>query len=945
MQNKIYLQKKSNHLKQLFAIAIAVTMFSFATIAQTQNSQLVLQYNAPAPDNNVGWHDWSLPIGNGYSGANIFGRVDRERLQLSEESLWTGGPINRLPGVAEGGYDNVYEAFGNVHRDHVPATPVLYRQLRVAALGNAGDVSPPDYETISGRGLFADYFPNNRANVGSYQNFSEVYFHLLHNRKIIDENDVENYLRWLNIETATAGTQYTYNGVTYRRSHFASYPNRVIITRFEADASNSISFTLNPTIPHREAGTGAAQFVTSRYGKTGSITTDLSGTNPAINLQGMLRQNGLQFAARFEVIIEGNNYTVTEDILNGDGILVINNADKVTIIKSLGTDHINKFPTYRTGINPMYAVADRARAAVAKGYETLHREHVADFQEIFNRVALNLGGANVENMTTDHLLEIYRNDETDSAIRRALEELHFQYGRYLLITSSRPGSLPANLQGVWNVWEVAPWSSDYHLNINLQMNYWPANNTNMKETLIALLDFIDGLRRPGRDTARLFFGVGEGSNPDTEEPGFVTYHVSNPFGFTGAHNSHNLTSSWGHAHYAMESVAWIVQNIYNIYQFYPDKELLKTRIYPILREASMFYSSPEILVECPASKRLVVSPSYSSEHGPMWAGSTFQQQLIWQLFQFTIEAAEILDIDTDFRQVLANITPRLSAPNDKGPVPIGKMSGAPERIGNGVHGAVGSGTVPGIKEWWWETGYGQYLAPEGETATIPSFDPGHRHLSHMVGLHPGNLITQDTPEWLDAAVASLNIRGDGATGWSRGHKTNLWTRTGDGDRAFLIYEGLIRSATLNNLWGFHSGGYAGPGSGTTNDQAGGRVTTGIYQIDGSLGGTAGVAEMLLQSHEGFLRPLPALPSIWHEGSVKGLTAIGGFVVDITWSNNELDTMQITSSAGKECVIRYHNPHAICVVDAGGNRVELTVAEDRIGFETKKGEAYRVNFVR
>jgi alpha-L-fucosidase 2 len=208
-----------------------------------------------------------------------------------------------------------------------------------------------------------------------------------------------------------------------------------------------------------------------------------------------------------------------------------------------------------------------------------------------------------------------------------------------------------------------------------------------------------------------------------------------------------------------------------------------------------------------------------------------------------------------------------------------------------------------------------------------------------VGLYPGNLITQDTKDWLEAAIASLNIRGDGATGWSRGHKTNLWTRTGDGDRAFLIYEGLIRSATLNNLWGFHSGSYAGTGSGTSNDRAGGQVTTGIYQIDGSLGGTAGVAEMLLQSHEGFLRPLPALPSVWREGSVKGLTAIGGFVVDITWSNNELDTMQITSSAGKECVIRYHNPSGIRVVDAEGNSVELTIAENSVGFETKKGETY------
>ena len=937
MQNN-YFQKKSIFL--LLSI-LTVAVLCSCTPADQPTSRLILRYDTPASDCNVGWHDWSLPIGNGFSGANIFGRVDRERLQLSEESLWTGGPINRLPGVAEGGYDNVYGAFGNVHRGGVPATPYLFRQLRAAAVANEGDTFAPCYQLISGRGLFANFFPDDRANLGSYQNFSELYFHLRHNGRTITENDVENYLRWLDIRTATAGTKYTYAGVNFRRSHFASFPARVIVSRFEADAPGNISLTLNPTIPHREAGIGAAQFVTQRYGKLGNVTVDLSGTHPAINLQGMLKQNGLQFAARFEVIIEGNNYTVLEDMIDGDGVLVINNADRVTVIKSLGTDYVNEFPVFRTGVDPMPAVAARARAAVAKGYDALHREHVADFQYIFNRVEINLGGANVDHLTTYELLNLYRDDNTDPAIRRALEELHFQYGRYLLISSSRPGTLPANLQGVWNIWEVAPWSSDFHLNVNLQMNYWPANKTNMRETLMPLLDYIESLRRPGRDTARLFFGVGEGSDPDTEEPGFVTFHVSNPFGKTGAHNSHNLTTRWGHAHYGMESIAWIAQNIYNIYQFYPDEELLRTRIYPLLREASLFYSSPEILVECPASQRLVISPSYSPEHGPMWAGSTVQQQLLWQLFKFTIEAAETLDVDAEFRQTLAAIIPRLSAPNEKGPVPIGKLSGAPSRIGDGHHGAVGSGTVPGIKEWWWEVGYGQFLTPDGEIATIPSFDAGHRHLSHLTGLYPGNLITQDTEEWMQAAIASLNIRGDAATGWSRGRKTNLWARTGDGDRAFLIYEGLIRSATLNNLWGFHSGSYAGPGSGTTNDQAGGQVTTGIFQIDGSLGGTAGVAEMLLQSHEGFIRPLAALPSVWSEGSVRGLTAIGGFVVDMAWRNSELTSMYVTSSAGRRCVIRFDNPERIRVVDSRGNRVQVDIEGNRVGFETRKGETYRI----
>ena len=942
MQSKYYFQKKPNYL--LLIVAVAAMLCSCTTDARNQNSRLILWYDTPAPDSNVGWHDWSLPIGNGFSGANIFGRVDRERLQLSEESLWTGGPINRLPGVAEGGYDNVYGAFGNVHWGQVPATPNLFRQLRDAALPNPGDTTAPCHIKISGRGLFETFFPEDRAHLGSYQNFSELYFHLTHNGNTITEDDVENYRRWLDIETAIAGVEYTYGGVTYRRSHFASFPARVMVSRFEADARGSISMMINPTIPHREGGEAAAQFVTQRYGKIGTVTTDLSGANPAINMEGMLRQNGLQFAARFEVIIEGRNYTVTESVLNGDGVLIIDNADRVTVIKSLGTDYVNVFPHYRTGVNPMYAVAERARAAVAKGYDALLREHIADYQYIFNRVSINLGGADVlSHYTTYQLLNMYRDDNTAPGIRRALEELHFQYGRYLLISSSRPGTLPANLQGIWNVWEIAPWSSDFHLNVNLQMNYWPANNTNMRETLTPLLDYIESLRRPGRDTARMIFGVGEGTDPDTEEPGFVTFHASNPFGKTGLHNSHNLRSSFGHAHYGMESIAWIVQNIYNIYQFYPDEELLRTRIYPILREASLFYSHPEILVECPVSMRLVISPSYSPEHGPMWGGSTAQQQLLWQLFKFTIEASETLGIDAEFRQTLQNIIPRLSAPGEAGPVPISQFSGAPARIGNGYHGTVGSGTVPGIREWWWEVGYGQMLTATGDTVTIPSFDAGHRHLSHLTGLYPGTLITKDTEEWMQAAIASLNIRGDAATGWSRGRKTNLWARTGDGDRAFLIYEGLIRSATLNNMWGFHSGSYAGPGSGSTNDRAGGHVTTGIYQIDGSLGGTAGVAEMLLQSHEGFIRPLPALPQVWHTGYVRGLTTVGGFVVDMSWSNGELETMQVTSSAGRRCEIRFANPERVRVIDSRRNQVEFTVTANGIEFETRQGETYRIVF--
>jgi len=291
---------------------------------------------------------------------------------------------------------------------------------------------------------------------------------------------------------------------------------------------------------------------------------------------------------------------------------------------------------------------------------------------------------------------------------------------------------------VWNVWEQPPWQSDYHLNVNLQMNYWPANNTNMQETLVALLDYIDSLRRPGRDAARLYFGVGEGYDPDEDETGWVVFLASNVFGATGLINPYDINIRYGNAPFSPESAAWIVQNVYNLYQFYPCETLLRDRIYPILRETTMFFSHPEMLIECPVSERLVMSPTYSSEHGPMWGGTTFQQQLVWQLFDFTIEAAETLDVDAELREHLAYLMDRLSPPGEDGPVPIGPVSGYPNRRPGGGNAPVGGGTVPGIREWWWEVGYGQVRNAGGDTVTIPSFQPGHRHLSHLTGLYPGN---------------------------------------------------------------------------------------------------------------------------------------------------------------------------------------------------------------
>jgi hypothetical protein len=304
----------------------------------------------------------------------------------------------------------------------------------------------------------------------------------------------------------------------------------------------------------------------------------------------------------------------------------------------------------------------------------------------------------------------------------------------------------------------------------------------------------------------------------------------------------------------------------------------------------------------------------------MWGGATFQQQLLWQLFKDVIEAAEILNTDKKLRSTLAALLPKLE------PVPIGPVSGRTDVPPSGRD-------APGVKEWQWETTY-----CNTEAGPIPDADPRHRHLSHLVGLYPGNLITSDTPEWMGAAINSLNRRGDEATGWSRGMKTNLWARTGDGNRAYKIFNGLLAGATLPNLWDYHNGG-------APDEPPGGRAGIGIFQIDDNLGGTAGMAEMLIQSHAGCIQPLPALPDAWPSGSVNGVTALGGFEVSMAWSNKKTDKLEITSTAGQQCIIKYGDAGKIQVWERGGGTVAVLVdrAKNTVSFKTSAGKTYTVSF--
>lgn len=456
--------------------------------------------------------------------------------------------------------------------------------------------------------------------------------------------------------------------------------------------------------------------------------------------------------------------------------------------------------------------------AKEKGYTQLKSRHIQDYQTLFQRVQLDLG-ADVDASTTDDLLKNYKPQEG-----QALEELFFQYGRYLLISSSRdcPEALPANLQGVWNAVDNPPWNSDYHLNINLQMNYWPAYVTNLLETAFPVINYIDDLRVYGRLAAARYAGI---VSQEGEENGWLVHTQATPFGWTAP----GWDYYWG---WSPAANAWMMQTVYEAYSFYRDQDYLREKIYPMLRETVRFWN--DFLHEDQQAQRWVSSPSYSPEHGPISIGNTYDQSLIWQLFNDFIQAAQELGLD---EALLTEVKEKFDLLN---PLQI-TQSGR-------------------IREWYEE---------EEQHFQNEKVEAQHRHASHLVGLYPGNLFSYKGQEYLEAARASLSDRRDGGTGWSKANKINLWARLGDGNRAHKLLAEQLKSSTLPNLWCSHP----------------------PFQIDGNFGASSGMAEMLLQSHAAYLVPLAALPDAWSTGSVSGLMARGHFEVSMSWEDKKTFTVE------------------------------------------------------
>lgn len=748
----------------------------------------------------------SSPLGNGRMGAMVFGGEMVETIILNETGMWSGSPQDA---------------------DRPDAVKVLPEIRRLLLAGKNAEAEKIISENFTCAGAGSGY--GNGANVpyGTYQVLANLQMAAHH----WPDTAVQGYRRDLDLAEAVSRVAYSLGGVHFQQEAFLSTPDEVLVLRRSADRPGQLSFDLRLDRPER-------------------ATVVSEGPNGLL-LRGRLSDGkggeNVGFAACVRVLNTGGTVT------SNDGVIRVTAADDVVVLVTSATD-IKSFAGRRVDDAMVTARDDLARAA-ARPFAMLRGRHIAHHRKLFDRVALRLAGSSpaaIQASSTAARLVAQAAGTSDPG----LAQLYFDFGRYLLIASSRPDGFPANLQGLWADGITTPWNGDWHLNVNVQMNYWPAEVCNLSELHQPLFALIRSLASAGTKTAEKYYGA----------RGWVAHVLSNPWGFT----SPGEGASWGAT---TTGSAWLATHLWEHFRYTGDREFLRAS-YPLLAGSARFYC--DMLIEEPAHRWLVTAPANSPENAfrlpdgtiaSVCLGPTFDNQLLRYLFAATAEAARLLEVDPEFQRELADKGARLP----------------PTRVANDGR----------VMEW---------------LEDYPEVDPHHRHISHLWGLFPGDEISpQATPELAAAARRTLDARGDGGTGWCLAHKLALWARLGDGDRAADILRSLLKPAGVKDSINT-SGGGTYPNLFDAHPP---------FQIDGNLGGTGAIAELLLQSHTAEIHLLPALPAAWAEGEVRGLRARRGFTVDISWRAGALHRAEIRGAAGATVHVRHADRHATFTLPVGG----------------------------
>ncbi|MBS0031168.1 glycosyl hydrolase family 95 catalytic domain-containing protein [Chitinophaga sp. 22321] len=804
------------------------TALLLGALTLSAQSDVTIRFNEPAAHFTA-----SAPLGNGRLGAMVFGNTNRERIVLNEISMWTGGIQDADSKEAAAYLPKIQQLL--LEGKNIEAQKVLQQYFICKGPG-------------SGSGNGAD------VKFGCYQTLGDLFIQWKDT-----VSAVRNYQRQLKLDSAVSTLSWERNGIAFREEVLVSAPQQVTAIRLTGNKPGSLSFTTGLSRKER---------------------ADIRVMNGAVAMSGTLNGGngdaGVKYAAVLKVISKGGTRTQSKDQVT------ITGADECILLVAARTNM--NWPDVETpGPEPMpQTVADITKAA-GVSWPAMVQSHVKDYTSFFNRSQLSFrddSNDEVKGLSTVDRLQRLQDGKKDAS----LVSLYFNFGRYLLISSSRKGGMPANLQGLWAEEYQTPWNGDYHLDINVEMNYWPAEVTNLSDCHEPLFTLAKQMSRYGERTARTYY----------KADGWMAHVIYNPWGFT----SPGEGASWGSV---LTGGGWVASHLWKHYQYTNDKKFLK-EIYPVLKGAAAFFK--EILITEPSHQWLVTAPSNSPENsyilpdgqvGQTCMGPTMDMQICRDLLGANLEAARILQTDKAWADTLQTVISKL-APNQVRP------------------------STGGIQEW---------------LVDYKEAEPHHRHVSPLYGLYPYDEITPwDTPEMAAAAKKTLEGRGDGGTGWSRAWKIAFWARLGDGDHAYKMLKALWVPAVAGSEISMNSG------AGTYANLF---CAHPPFQIDGNLGATAGIAEMLLQSHgkENVIRFLPALPAEeqFAAGRIKGLCAVNGFVVDFSWNNRTVQQISILSSTGGECKLLL--PQTAVVKDHNGAVVPHQYKDGVLRFNTKKGMSYRV----